>query len=150
MIHGCGTRIWGDNLPRFLEAGHVNRLIRRCGDYQGVLPPGTFAALKGQTDGIVAVIVAAVSASALVAGAPAWPLVVIALAVLLAYERRRASVERHKLAMLQWKVEAAGAKADMVKSRYRAHIPNGQHDPRTTELLAWLMTRRSNEPEEDK
>ena len=80
-----------------------------------MLPPGTLRALKGHQDAIVVVVAFALAMSAMVAGAPAGP-VVMALGM---FHIRCVAKERHDVEMACQRAEQAAVHVEAVKARHR-------------------------------
>ena len=90
------------------------------------LPPGTLRALKGNHDGIVAVVCLAMTFAAIRLGVDAWVAVVVLALVLGMFHIRGSSREGHQHRMAILGVEKAALNVEEIKARYRELVLAGQ------------------------
>lgn len=94
-----------------------------------MLPPGTIAGLKGHPNELALVAIFAATAASMAAGAPAWPLSVVAVVTLVMFHIRQTASEGHNEVMAQLRIEEALATAQVLRSRLGARPAPPEQEP---------------------
>lgn len=84
-----------------------------------MLPPGTIKALKGHHEGVVTVVLVAVTLGSILAGVPVWAAVVVLAVAMVSYHPRCTAKERHAVAVLTEQTKQEALKVASVRARYR-------------------------------